>query len=405
MNSLILSLAEIAQKKEKVVLGLMSGTSMDGLDLALCRIAGHGADTQVELLKFGTHPYSSGLQKKLRGMVSVSQCRLEDVCLMNSYLGDFMGDIILENLEEWGWQTSSVDCIASHGQSIYHAPASLHQQQGFRHATLQIGDGDHIARRTGILTFSDFRQKHTAAGGEGAPMTTLVDTMLFGHPEKDRLLLNIGGIANFTYLPAASAIAAPASGDTGPGNTLLDKAAHRYLNRPFDEGGEAARSGTVSQPLLEALKADAYFNLDFPKTTGPELFNWDYVRRAQQESGATKIKSGDLMSTLAEFTVETIVDAIKRVHKSGELQILVSGGGVHNSYLMDSLERHLDEAALYPFGEVYFNADAKEAVCFAILANETLSGKGFNIDSGADVRGTTEEEHKKIHMGKISFPD
>lgn len=405
MNSLIISLVAIAQKKEKIVLGLMSGTSMDGLDLALCRISGQGTGTGLELLEFGTRRYSNELRKKLEKIVSVPQCRLEDVCLMNSYLGDFVGDTILETLEKWGWNPSSVDCIASHGQSIYHAPVSRHQQPELRHTTLQIGDGDHIAQRTGILTISDFRQKHTAAGGEGAPMAALVDGMLFGHPEKDRLLLNIGGIANFTYLPASSTEAAPASGDTGPGNSLLDKAADRFLNRPFDEGGEAARSGRVSQPLLEALKANAYFDLDLPKTTGPELFNWEYVRSARQASGVTKIKPEDLLATLAELTVDTIVDAVESVRQSRELQVLVSGGGIHNSYLMENLERHLAGAAFLPFGEAYFNADAKEAACFAVLANEALSGEGFYIDSAADDKDKDKEQKKKIHMGKISFPD
>ncbi|WP_372634477.1 anhydro-N-acetylmuramic acid kinase [Fodinibius sp.] len=394
------SLTTIARKEKKIVLGLMSGTSMDGLDLALCRISGSGMDTGLELLEFSTRRYSPGLQKKLKKVVSVPQCRLEDVCLMNSYLGDYTGDAILEALEEWGWGPDQVDCIASHGQTIYHAPLSKHGQPDFRHATLQIGDGDHIAQRTGILTISDFRQKHTAAGGEGAPMAALVDRMLFGHPGKDRLLLNIGGIANFTYLPAASTNAGPVSGDTGPGNTLLDEAARRLLGKPFDEDGKAARRGTVNPLLLKALKTDPYFDLDLPRTTGPERFNKKYVRGARRASGAKDIRPEDLLATLTAFTAETIADAVTEVvHQSLAPEILVSGGGLHNSYLMETLERSLPGATFAPFGKMYFNADAKEAASFAVLANETLSGEGFSIDSEAN------EGQQKIHPGKISFPN
>lgn len=393
------SLATIAGKEEKTVIGLMSGTSMDGLDLALCRISGSGRDTGLELLEFSTRRYSRGLQEKLKEIVSVPQCRLEDLCLMNSYLADYTGDTILETLKEWGRGPDEIDCIASHGQTVYHAPSSKHRRTGFPHATLQIGDGDHIAQRTGILTLSDFRQKHTAAGGEGAPMAALVDRMLFDHPEKDRLLLNIGGIANFTYLPAASTGEKPVSGDTGPGNTLLDGAARRLLGKPFDRDGKAARRGTVNQPLLKALKADPYFDLNFPKTTGPELFNGAYVRRARQTSGGKDIRSEDQLATLTAFTAETIADAVKEVvPPSRTPEVLVSGGGLHNSYLMETLERDLADATFVPFGETYFNADAKEAACFAVLANETLSGEGFSVDPYAN-RG-----QQKIHLGKISFP-
>src|SRR5699024_9254235 len=242
---------------------------------------------------------------------------------------------------------------------------------------------------------SDFRQKHTAAGGEGAPMVALVEQMLFDDSGEDQLLLNIGGIANVTYLPASTTDAGPGSGDTGPGNTLLDEAARRFLNKPYDTGGECARSGAVVEPLLAALREAPYFGLDLPRTTGPELFNWEYVRKACQASGVGSITPENLLTTLTEFTARTIADAIAGIHPSGALQVLVSGGGMHNVYLMERLQRHLGEASFLSFGEKYFNADAKEAVCFAILANETLSGEGFYTGSAADKR------QKKIHPGKI----
>ncbi|SMO56750.1 anhydro-N-acetylmuramic acid kinase [Fodinibius sediminis] len=397
MNSLTSTLASLSSKNEKLVLGLMSGTSMDGLDLALCRITGHGANTEVDLLAFSTRPYTPEMKEQLQDIVSVSQCSLEDVCLMNSVIGNFTGRVILEALEKWEWEPADVDCVASHGQTIYHAPVNKHERPGFPHATLQIGDGDHIAQVTGIPTISDFRQKHTAAGGEGAPMVAPVDRVLFTDAAVDRLLLNIGGIANFTYLPAVSSSSVEVSGDTGPGNTLMDKAARRCLSRPFDQGGAVAREGTVNEPLLSALKADPYFDLELPKTTGPERFNWEYVSQAQRQSGTADLKPEDLLATLTLLTADTIAEAVAAIPRSGPLQVLVSGGGIHNHFLMDNLEEKLPETTFSSFSEQYFNADAKEAVCFAVLANETLSGKGFHIDP--------QQPERKLHFGKISVPD
>ena len=394
MNSQISSLQTVAQKKEKIVLGLMSGTSMDGLDLALCRIRGSGRDTDVELLEFTTQSYSGIVKEKLQKVVSVDECSLQDLCLLHTYLGVFTADVITESLEEWGWEPAQIDCIASHGQTVYHAPRSKHQEANFPNTTLQIGDGDHIAQRTGILTLSDFRQKHTASGGEGAPMASLIDRLLFSSTEANRLLLNIGGIANFTYLPRSEP-GHSVTADTGPGNTLLDATARKKLGKAYDEEGATARKGSVNRSLLEQLKADAYFDLDIPKTTGPELFNWEYVATAQEATGTSDISVEDLLATLTIFSVDTIVDEVQKVHDGGPLEVLVSGGGLHNHFLMDQLKKELTDASFLSFEENYLNPDAKEAVCFAILANEMLSGEGFNIDSTG----------KKINFGKLSLPD
>ncbi|MCW9706001.1 anhydro-N-acetylmuramic acid kinase [Fodinibius salsisoli] len=395
MNNQISLLAQAAQKKKKIILGLMSGTSMDGLDLVLCQLTGKGKETEISLLEFETVAYSEKLKDLLQKVISVPRCSLEDVCLMHTYLGHFTAEIILDTLEGWRINPSEVDCIASHGQTIYHAPKSKHQRAEFPHATLQIGDGDHIAHKTGILTISDFRQKHTAAGGEGAPMAALIDQLLFRDSHKDRILLNIGGIANFTYVPASSALDA-ISADTGPGNTLLDAAARRLLDKPFDEGGTEAQKGVVNKALLEALKANPYFEQAMPKTTGPELFNWKYVEQARDQANVKAISDKDLLATLVELTAETIAEAIKKVDASDEMEILTSGGGIHNNALMYRLKQQLPKAAFVPFGAQYFNPDAKEAVCFAVLANEALSGKGFQIGLN--------EKKERVNFGKVSFP-
>ncbi len=400
MNNAIQQLADISSKEERMIIGLMSGTSMDGLDLALCKISGTGTQTEIMLKEFTTLSYPDEIQQMLKEVVSVPKCSLEELCIFNTYLGEITADLILEFLEKWKVEPSSIDCIASHGQTIYHAPQSRHKRSGLPNATLQMGDGDHIARETGIITISDFRQKHTAAGGEGAPMASLIDRMLFDDPDKNRLLLNIGGIANFSYLPAAGSSRSFSTADTGPGNTLLDAASQRILDHPFDKGGATARKGKVNQGLLEALKDDPYFELDPPKTTGLEYFNWSYVKRARKLSNAEDFSAPDLLATLTQFTVQTITNAIQKIHPESEaLEIMVSGGGVHNKCLMEGLQNEFNNAVFKSFEEHFFNADAKEAVCFAVLANELLAGEGFPISA----IGHTKRKDK-INFGKISLP-
>lgn len=314
---------------------------------------------------------------------------------MNTRIGDYFGEVILKTLKEWGRKPDEIDCIASHGQTVYHAPVSIHQINGFPNATLQLGDGDHIARKTGILTLSDFRQKHTAAGGEGAPLVAPIDRLLFTDDEEYRLLLNIGGIANFTYLPPSKSGLSAVTTDTGPGNTLLDATARELLDKPFDANGKVAASGKMNEELLTKLKDHKFFTLDFPKTTGPELFNRHYVRQLQKKTGTEQLSTEDLLATLTLFSAHTIVDAIRKVHQdsSSSLHIYLSGGGMHNSFLISCLKNLLENFVVQSFEKIGFNPDAKEAVCFAVLANETLSGDGFLVGG------------QKVNFGKISFPD
>jgi anhydro-N-acetylmuramic acid kinase len=393
MNPSIQYLSQTAAKETKTIIGLMSGTSTDGLDLALCEISGRGSDTNLNLSEFKTESFSDDFKKQLHKIISVEKCNLQDVCLMNTQIGDYFGELILKVLMEWGRKPDDIDCIASHGQTVYHAPVSKHQRNGFSNATLQLGDGDHIARKTGILTLSDFRQKHTAAGGEGAPLVAPVDRLLFTDDEEYRLLLNIGGIANFTYLPSLKSGLVTETTDTGPGNTLLDAAARKLLGAPFDTDGKAAARGELNEELLAELKNHKFFTLDFPKTTGPELFNWHYVQQAQKKTGTEQLLTKDLLATLAWFTAQTIADAVQKVHRgSSPLYIYLSGGGMHNSFLIKCLKQQLNNAAVESFEKIGFNPDAKEAVCFAVLANEMLSGEGFLVGD------------QKINFGKISFP-
>lgn len=379
----------------------MSGTSLDGLDIALCDITGGSRDTILELEKFTTCSYPPDIVSRLRKIVSVDTVSLQDVCLANTWLANYHADLILETLSEWGIEPNEIDAIASHGQTIYHAPLVKHRQQGLPNSTLQIGDGDHIARKTGILTISDFRQKHTAADGEGAPMASLVDRLLFSHPTEDRFLLNIGGIANFSFLPSQKSGAGYMTTDTGPGNTLINAAVREHYGREFDRDGEIAESGTVQTELLGEMKRDPYFKEPFPKTTGPELFNLEWVEERKKSAGIVNIDPNDLIATLTWLTAESIADALRTVadqlDEDAEPVVYLSGGGMHNKTMMKWLDDLLEDIELESFEIIGYNPDAKEAASFAVLANETLAGDGFLIDPKQGIQ-------RRVNFGKISFP-
>jgi len=282
LNKNLQHLVDIARKDEKLGIGLMSGTSLDGLDIALCRFAGNGLQTKFELLQFVTVPYPEDFKIEVQQVFAKRMADLEKVCLLNAYIGTYHAELVLQALAAWNIQPKSVDFIASHGQTIYHAPARLHRQAGYPNATLQIGDGDHIAVKTGILTISDFRQKHVAAAGEGAPLALYGDVILGSKAGEDRLLLNIGGIANLTYLPGDGDYNHILCTDIGPGNTLIDAACREYFGLPYDEDSKIAYSGTVNKALLAELLVHPFFKETAPKTTGPELFNMAYVKAAQE---------------------------------------------------------------------------------------------------------------------------
>ncbi len=396
MNNSIRLLSGIAVKKEKLIIGLMSGTSLDGLDIALCSVSGTGPQTKLALQEFKTVPYPEDVAAALKEVVSVEEAPLQKLCLMHTRLGDYHADLILDALREWDIPPNKIDCIASHGQTIYHAPLTFHQQKEIPNATLQIVDADHIARRTGILTISDFRQKHTAAGGEGAPMAALTDEMLYADSGQPRLLLNIGGIANFTWLPAQDDEKNTLTTDVGPGNTLIDQSMQELFDKPYDNDGAVAGRGTVQPELLKQLLAHSFFSLPMPRTTGPELFNVQWVREQQQEAGITEIGNEDMIATLTWLSAQTIADAIHNVCGEVLPEVYLSGGGMHNTQLVEWIEELLEQPA-HSFGEIGFDPDAKEAACFAVLANEMLSGDGFIINP-------KQNAGRRVNFGKISLP-
>ena len=401
MNVNIQKLFVIAQKKTRSIIGLMSGTSLDGLDVAFCKISNSGENTAVELVDFETISYSTEFKDQIRKVFTKKKIVFQDLVLLNEIIGTVHGEMVLECLEKWNITTDEVDVIASHGQTVFHAPKNLHQLEGYPNATLQIGDGDHIAVKTGIITISDFRQKHVAAGGEGAPLAVYGDYFLFGQKDENRIMLNIGGISNFTFLPANRNPSQIIVTDTGTGNTLIDNFVKMYfLEKAFDKDAEIAKKGTVNQGLLLSLKADDFFKNKFPKSTGQELFSVEYVENALKKSNCKNISIEDLLATLTRFTAETIAEAVKinmiNINQNlKEITIYASGGGVHNPLLMQWLTELLP-CKFRNINDLGFSGDAKEAVLFAILANETLAGGNSQFDLKNGI--------PSVSMGKISMP-
>lgn len=400
MNPSIKKLADLAEKKSRIIIGLMSGTSLDGLDIALCKVSGSGEGTSVDLLEFTTIPYSEEIRHELKKITSVENVKLKEVSYWHTKLAHLHANMILKALEDWKVESNEVDCIASHGQTIYHSPARDQKERRDKvNNTLQIGDGDQIATKTGILTISDFRQKHVAHGGEGAPMAGLVDQMLFSHPTETRILLNIGGIGNFTFLPPNSSTKKSFTTDTGPGNTLIDALTLYYFQKPYDKDGEIAFSGSINEELLQEMLSDSWLDESKAKTTGPEYFNLEWLQKKADNLKFTidKIPPEDLVRTVSELSAITIAENIQKyIAKEGNATLYVSGGGAHNPYVMSRIGELLPRVEIRDIEDLGISADSKEAVIFAVLANEMLAGHGFEFETGG--------ESKKMNFGKVSFP-
>lgn len=402
MNVQIEQLYQLAKKESRTIIGLMSGTSLDGLDIALCQISGSGETTKMNVLHSTTVDYSEEIKVEIRKVFAKQEIDFRHLALLNEWIGLLHADMILNSLQNWNVKPETVDLIASHGQTVMHAPKQLHGIKKFPNATLQIGDGDHIAVKTGIITVSDFRQKHVAAGGEGAPLAVYGDYFLFTKKGEHRILLNMGGIANFTYLPADLDPTKVFVTDTGTSNTLLDAFVRKYNpSLSYDKDAALASQGKAHKALLHELKNHPFFEKPFPKSTGPELFNIAYVEAAQKRASAMDIAVVDLLATLAHFTADTIKDALAWLVRTYQLEeksirIYASGGGMHNPLIMKLLQENSE----YSFGkidELGIAGDAKEAVLFALLANETVAGGKSNFGKERGV--------PSVSMGKISFPN
>ncbi|MDA0335644.1 MAG: anhydro-N-acetylmuramic acid kinase [bacterium] len=385
-------LLDIASAPTRRIVGLMTGTSADGIDAVLVEIEGYGEMTEFRVLAQLTHKLPEKLQADLF-LLFQPDALVEDLCQANFALGAALADAALKVIAAGNTVPEEVDLIGSHGQTVRHLP------QGNPPSTLQIGEAAVVARHTGIPVISDFRPADLAAGGEGAPLVPLVDVLLFGDPDRGRLLLNIGGIANVTAIPAGATIHhGVLAFDLGPGNALIDAAVQHLTGgtERFDNDGRRAAGGTASEEWVERLLKHEFFRRPPPKSTGREEFGTYYLAELMHQA---ELSPADLLATLTLFTARSIAAGIERfADPEGELgEVYVSGGGVRNSHLMSLLEEVLAPRHVRPIDDLGVTADSKEALAFAVLANETIMGRAGNV------RGATGAKLDAV-LGKISLP-
>lgn len=361
------------------VVGLMSGTSADGVDAALVNIVRRGGTSRITPLAFASLPYSRTLQQRL---VELSlQGQVAEICHMNAYLGELFANAALRVIRKAKYRTTDIQLIGSHGQTIHHLPKGIRESGvGVIRSTLQIGEPAVIAERTGITTVANFRPRDMAAGGEGAPLVPYAHAMAFRHPRRSRLVVNIGGISNVTYLPAGGGVKDLRAFDTGPGNMVLDAIVRMATQgkRSYDAGGRMARRGTVNEALLRELMAHPFLIRRPPKSTGREEFGAPFVQALVARQRTLRLSIEVLLATCAAWTAEAI-GSCRRWISGGIDDVIVGGGGVYNLAIMDALRGVFAPAPVLAFDDCGWSSKAFEATAFALLAHDLLYGQCTNV--------------------------
>ncbi|MGH7598518.1 MAG: anhydro-N-acetylmuramic acid kinase [bacterium] len=386
----------IFQKLEKRIIGLISGTSADGIDAALVRIRGHAGDKlepheRLQIEAFATFPYPPELREQLLAASLPGAGTVDLICRLNIAIGECFAQAALQIIQQAGVKPQDIDLIGSHGQTIHHLPFAEPLAGIPTSGTLQIGEPSVIAKRTGIITVADFRAADMALGGQGAPLVPFLDYMVFHSAELTRGVLNIGGIANLTVLKKGGTLNEVIAFDTGPGNMVIDALAQKFFGKPFDESGALAARGKVSENLLAELLQHPYFAKPIPKSTGREEFGAAYCEQLIQRAAHLQLATCDLLATATALTAETIAREAQLLEKRfGKIdELIVSGGGMHNRTLMAMLQERFAPAKVTTTDEYGLPGDAKEAILFAVLANETVGGFAGNVPSVTGAKAAT----------------
>ena len=390
-------LADLQQKNEKLVIGLMSGTSADGVDAVLVRITGHGIETKIQQLAFVSPPYTKEIRDRILKVAGGDFGGAREICLMNFLLTELFTDACFELCEKAGVSPSDIDLIGTHGQTVFHIPQEEDYLGRKIRATLQIGEASVLTEKIGAVTVSDFRFRDMAAGGLGAPLVPYTEYILYSDPSRNVGLQNIGGIGNITVIPAGGKLDDVTAFDTGPGNMMMDNLVVRLTKgrQHYDDQGLLAASGTVSSELLSYLMEDPYLPKLPPKTTGREYYGNDYVDRIVQKANELGISMTDALATTTRFTAECIAYSIEHLCPVKPQRLIVGGGGSLNPTLMRFIKEALPKIEVMTNEDLGFDSSAKEAIAFALLANETIHSVCNNAPSA------TGASHPVI-MGKIT---
>ncbi|MCY4464153.1 MAG: anhydro-N-acetylmuramic acid kinase [Chloroflexi bacterium] len=357
-----------------IIIGMMSGTSADGVDTAICDIRGQPEQLSADIINGATYPYSRDLRERILLSCDPQQSRVQDVAALHVELAEVFADCVLRQLELAGMAADSIDLIASHGQTIWHNVLPT----GEVSASLQIGEAAVIAERTGITTISNFRARDIAVGGQGAPLTSYVDWLLLRHPSRWRAVQNIGGMGNVTFLPPLSdSVSAPIAFDTGPGNALLDMAVAQLTDgvRTYDQGGKLAEQGRLNEEWLDELLEHSYYQRGYPKTTGRETFGSAAAKELVRAALARGLTAVDIIATLTALTASNIADAYQRFAPASIDEVILGGGGRRNPVIVRMLRQLLHPAIVMTHEDIGMDSDFKEALVFAVLAHETWHGR------------------------------
>ncbi len=385
-------IARMASGKKVRVAGLMSGTSVDGVDVALVDIR----DGDVRLVAFEVFPYRSDLRREILALCRPDSARVDRLCRLNHVLGEVFAQAVVRLCRRRHIALNSIHLIGSHGQTIWHQPHGARHGGRIVRATLQIGEPSVIAQRTGITTVADFRPRDMAAGGQGAPLVPYADYVLFRDRRICRAVQNIGGIANVTFLPRACRCDDILAFDTGPGNMVIDGVMRLISQgkRHCDRGGALAAQGRIDEMLLRELLRHPFLRRRPPKSTGREEFGQEYCERFYRQSQQRELAPEDMLATVTAFTARTIAEAYRRFLPRMPDELVLCGGGAHNRTLVRLLRQDLPGVTMRTTDEFGISVDAREAVAFAILAWATIRGVANNVPSAT---GATEP----VVLGKI----
>lgn len=376
----------------KLACGIMSGTSLDGIDVVLASISGVGFQTKIEMISGKTYPYPNDILDKVKLAIN-NELKVKDISSLNFELGKLYAECVKALCREEKIQTSSLAFIASHGQTVYH---QSYIEDGMMPSTLQLGSGSIIAALTQTTVVYDFRVADMAFGGQGAPLVPYVDFILLSSKEKFRVVQNIGGISNITVLPPGQDESLVYAFDTGPGNMMINRAMEVLYQEPYDKSGLVAKSGKMIHALFDEIINHPYLKIEPPKSTGREQFGVTYtdnlINKYSYEAKA------DIVHTITQATVETMVISFKRFIKNVEKidELIISGGGVHNLYMMELLKRKLPQSNIFNSDEIQLSSDFKEALAFIVLGNQTMNHQTGNLT-------TTTGAKQKVILGSIAL--
>jgi anhydro-N-acetylmuramic acid kinase len=365
--------------------GIMTGTSLDGIDVSFAEISVVSADPHrpamtVRPIAHSSIAFEGDLRERIRRLRSASDLRIADVCDLNFRLGHAYAESVEYAASIHELSLARVRAIGLHGQTVWHSPPSSRPEVA---ATLQLGEPAVLVERLRTTVVSNFRSRDIAAGGEGAPLVPFADYILFSHPTESRVILNLGGIANITSLPAGAGLSQVIAFDTGPANMILDRIAQRCFGEDFDEDGEHAAAGKVDKALLEAWLEHPYFSMTPPKSTGYEAFGDSFLNAALEDKKA----QADLMRTAVALTAESVGRALRQFLPSLPDKVIAGGGGTRNPVLMEALRKAVAPAILQTHEEYGISSQEKEAVAFAILAAANLSGIPAGVPSSTGASG------------------